>query len=120
MQREGQGWRLALESSRSGHEALIGGDGWALELTGEELQLLRLLCGRLVDQHAALADQLMAEEAIEIALEQACWWLELSGNRDVWSLRFVLTSPDDRSAEGSWSCQASSAMALALAQLDCC
>ena len=51
------------------------------------------LCGRLQDQHLAIADQLMAEEAIEIALEQGPWWMELSGDRQRWCLRFVLSSP---------------------------
>ena len=71
MQAEGPGWRLAVDSSRSGYQALIGGDGWAIELSLDELAQLKSLCGRLQDQHLAIADQLMAEEAIEISLEQA-------------------------------------------------
>ena len=95
MKREGPGWRLAFDRSREGHQALIGGDGWALELSLDELQL-KSLCGRLQDQHLAIADQLMAEEAIEIALEQGPWWMELSGDRERWSLRFVLSCPRPR------------------------
>ena len=60
MKREGPGWRLAFDRYREGHQALIGGDGWALELSDFELQLLRELCLRLLEQHQAIADQLMA------------------------------------------------------------
>ena len=119
MKREGPGWRLAFDRYREGHQALIGGDGWALELSDFELQLLRELCLRLLEQHQAIADQLMAEEEIEITLEQDCWWLELCGDREQWDLRFVLTGLRIRGAEGSWKKPASSAFVLALAQLDC-
>ena len=70
MQAEGPGWRLAVDLARPGYQALIGGDGWAIELSLDELSQLKSLCGRLQDQHLAIADQLMAEEVIEIALEQ--------------------------------------------------
>ena len=116
MQAEGPGWRLAVDSSRPGYQALIGGDGWAIELSLDELAQLKSLCGRLQDQHLAIADQLMAEEAIEIALEQGPWWMELSGDRESWCLRFVLSSPSGRGAEGSWQPLASSELCLALAK----
>ena len=113
---EGPGWRLAVDSSRSGYQALIGGDGWAIELSLDELSQLKSLCGRLQDQHLAIADQLMAEEAIEIALEQGPWWLELSGDRERWCLRFVLSGPSGRGAEGGWQPPASAELCLALAK----
>ena len=116
MQAEGPGWRLAVDLARPGYQALIGGDGWAIELSLDELSQLKSLCGRLQDQHLAIADQLMAEEVIEIALEQGPWWLELSGDRERWCLRFVLSSPSGRGAEGSWQPLASSELCLALAK----
>ena len=116
MQAEGPGWRLAVDLARPGYQALIGGDGWAIELSLDELSQLKTLCGRLQDQHLVISDQLMAEEAIEIALEQGPWWLELSGDRERWCLRFVLSGPSGRGAEGSWQPPASSELCLALAK----
>ena len=116
MQAEGAGWRLAVDPSRDGYQALIGGEGWAIELSLEELASLSALCVRLQEQHLAIADQLMAEEAIEIALEQAPWWLELSGDRERWGLRFVLSAPNGRGAEGMWQPPASGELCLALAK----
>ena len=116
MQAEGPGWRLAVDPARPGYQALIGGEGWAIEISLDELSQLKSLCGRLQDQHLALADQLMAVEVIEIALEQGPWWLELSGDRESWCLRFVLSSPSGRGAEGSWQPLASSELCLALAK----
>ena len=116
MQAEGPGWRLAVDPARPGYQALIGGEGWAIEISLDELSQLRSLCERLQDQHLAIADQLMAEEAIEIALEQGPWWLELSGDRERWCLRFVLSGPSGRGAEGSWQPLASSELCLALAK----
>ena len=116
MQAEGPGWRLAVDLARPGYQALIGRDGWAIELSLDELSQLKSLCGRLQDQHLAISNQLMAEEAIEIALEQGPWWLELSGDRERWCLRFVLSGPSGRGAEGSWQPPASSELCLALAK----
>ena len=116
MQAEGPGWRLAVDPARPGCQALIGGDGWAIELSLDELSQLKSLCGRLQEQHLAISDQLMAEEAIEIALEQGPWWLELSGDRERWCLRFVLSGPSGRGAEGGWQPLASAELCLALAK----
>ncbi len=118
MQREGSGWRLAIDPTRDGFQALIGGEGWALELSLQEFQQLRSLVAKLLEQHEAIADQLMAEEQIEICLEEGSWWLELRGDCQHWSLRFVLSGGAARGAEAGWSVPASAAMALALAQAD--
>ena len=116
MQAEGPGWRLAVDPSREGYQALIGGQDWAIELTLDELAALSSLCERLQEQHLAIADQLMAEESIEIAMEREPWWVELSGDRQRWCLRFVLSSPNGRSAEGMWPSPASAELCLALAK----
>jgi hypothetical protein len=73
----------------------------------------------LQEQHRALVDTLMAEEAIELAMELACeggdLWLSLEGDRNRWCLRFVLTpAPGRRGVEGSWGGEASVALAAAL------
>jgi hypothetical protein len=98
---------------------LIGGEGWAAELSSEEAAALRHGVGRLLEQHRALVNGLMAEEAISLELEQelspGALWLALEGDRHRWALRFVLTpGPPRRGLEGSWSEAASAPFAAAL------
>ena len=125
---EGQGWRLVVDPSRSPYTALIGGEGWACELTGSELLALQRASGQLTAQHGALADSLMAEEAIDIELELpigdprskagGSLWLGLRGDRGSWSLHLVLTpEPGGRGMEGGWTAPASAAFAAALERL---
>lgn len=116
---EGEGWRLAVDPSRQPFPVLIGGAGWAAELSAEEAVALRRGIGRLVDQLGDLAETLMPEEAIELDLEldlsPGALWLALEGDRRHWSLRFVLTPhPGRRGLEGAWAPAASGAIAAAL------
>jgi len=122
--REGSGWRLVVDSDRQPFGVLVGGGdaqagAWAAELTLAEALALRRGLGTLLEQHRALIDTLMAEEAIELAMELACeggdLWLCLEGDRSRWCLRFVLTpAPGRRGVEGSWGGEASVALAAAL------
>ena len=66
---EGEGWRLVVDASRAPFPVLVGGEQWAAEFTVVEGLALAKGIGRLVDQHHALADRLMAEETIELELE---------------------------------------------------
>ena len=117
-----------MDPSRSPYTALIGGEGWACELTGAELLALQRASGRLTAQHVALAGTLMAEEAIDIDLELpigdpgskagGSLWLGLQGDRGSWSLQLVLTpEPGVRGVEGGWTAPASAAFAAALERL---
>ena len=118
VQREGEGWRLAWDASRQPFSVLIGGDGWAAELSLSEAEALRDGVSLLAAQHADLVDQLMAEEAISLELERQPWWIGLDGDRDGWSLRVVLTpGPGQRAMEGSWSVAASRPFMASLQQL---
>ena len=122
--REGSGWRLVVDSDRHPFSVLIGGGdaaagAWAAELSHAEALALRRGVATLLVQHQALVATLMAEEAIEVAMEVACeggdLWLCLEGDRNRWSLRFVLTpAPGRRGVEGSWGGEASVALAAAL------
>ncbi|MCP9859879.1 MULTISPECIES: DUF1818 family protein [unclassified Cyanobium] len=125
---EGQGWRLVVDQSRTPYSALIGGDGWASELTGAELHALQQAAGRLSAQHRALKSTLMADEAIDIELELpigdpradrgGSLWLGLRGDLHGWSLQLVLApEPGSRGIEGGWSAAASEAFAAALERL---
>jgi hypothetical protein len=126
---EGEGWRLVVDPSRQPFAVLIGGEGWAAELTGSEARALSRGVARLVQQHRELAGSLLAEEMLGLELEveleaeaepgggaaAGVLWLALEGDRDRWALRFVLTpGPARRALEGSWPAAASLPMAAAL------
>lgn len=111
--REGAGWRYGHDPDRQPHGVLIAGETWATELSSSEAEGLIRVLRRLVDQHGGLADQLMAEESIVISAGDGDWWLELDGDRESWSLRFVFTGPG-RGVEGQWPAPAAMAVAQAL------
>jgi hypothetical protein len=115
---QGEGWRLAWQAGRQPFAVLIGGRDWAAELTGAEALQFRQGIERLLDQFAALADQLLAEEAIGLELERGPWWLSLEGDRRQWALRFVLSpDPGQRAIEGGWEAAASTPFVAALRHL---
>jgi len=123
---EGRGWRLEHDPARCPFAVLIGGGesegAWAIELTSAEARALRSAVGRLLEQHRALVPSLLEEEAISLELEVPCaggaLWLGLQGDRQRWSLRFVLSpGPAGRAVEGGWDGAASAALAAALAAL---
>ena len=79
---------------------------------------MRAAVADLVEQHAALVDQLMAEESISLELERAPWWLAIEGDRAAWGLQLVLSpAPGQRAFEGGWPAPASQAFSAALQQL---
>jgi hypothetical protein len=114
---EGEGWRWLVDPARHPFSVLVGGQGWAVELTAAEARDLQQGLVRLVQEHRGLADQLMGEEAISLELERGSLWVALDGDRDGWELRFVLTPAGggSRAVEGSWTAGASAALVAALA-----
>jgi hypothetical protein len=118
IEREGPGWRLAWDASREPFSVLIGGADWAVELSAAEADSLRAALADLVEQHAALVDQLMAEESISLELERDPWWLAIEGDRSAWDLQVMLApAPGQRAFEGGWPAPASQAFSAALQQL---
>ena len=114
---EGEGWRWLVDPARHPFSVLIGGQGWAVELTAEEARALQQAVLSLVQEHRQVADLLMEEETISLELERGPLWLALEGDRQSWELRFVLTPPSgSRAVEGSWLAAASAALAASLAQ----
>lgn len=112
---EGEGWRLLVDPARCPFPVLVGGAGWAAELSRAEAAQLISGVGQLLAQHGALADQLMPEEAITLEWERDDLWIALEGSRRSWALRFVLTpATGQRALEGEWLAPASAAMAAAL------
>ena len=129
LEREGEGWRLAWDPQRDPFPLLIGGDGWASELTAAEGQALCRAIALVCGQHKELADTLMEEEAICLEFTgcvsgfphtaEGELWLALEGDRQHWALRFVLQPPaGQRGLEGSWPSKAATAFAGACALLD--
>jgi hypothetical protein len=118
IERDGEGWRIAWDGDRQPFAVLIGGAGWATELSRVEAEALRDALADLLAQHAALVDQLMAEESISLELERDPWWLTIDGDRREWSLQVMLSPlPGQRAFEGSWPHPASRGFSQALQQL---
>jgi len=89
-----------------------------VELSREEADRLRAALADLVEQHAALVDQLLAEESISLELERDAWWLAIEGDRSSWGLQVVLSpAPGQRAFEGAWPAPASQGFSAALQQL---
>jgi len=128
LEREGEGWRLAWDPQRNSFPVLIGGEGWASELTASEAQALKRALLTLWSQHRDLADTLMEEESIGLEFdlewpadiadgglvaglgpehsgkEGGTLWAALEGDRRNWSLRFVLQpTAGRRGLEGFWA-----------------
>lgn len=120
---EGEGWRLAFNPLRQRFPVLVGGRHWAAELSLAEAQVLQGAVAKLVQHHAGLVDQLMAEEALTLELETPLadggqLLLTLEGDRSQWSLGFVMTpEPGVRGLEGHWEAGATAAFVAALAVL---
>lgn len=115
IQQEGPGWRLALDPDRPDFSALIGGEGWAFELTEKEWQGLVALLSALIEQHQSVQDLLMAEESIELEMERQGWWGCLEGDAQHWGIQIVLQgSQGCRGVEAHWPSPAAQAFTSAV------
>ena len=118
IQLEGKGWRLAWRADGQPFSVLIGGQGWAAELTQAEASALAAAATDLMREHQSLVDQLLAEEAISLELERGSWWLALEGDRQQCSLKGILSpAAGQRALEVSWDVDASPALCAALQRL---
>ncbi len=115
-QEEGPGWRLVRDSSRSNFPILIGGEGWAFELTEDEGYLLAQVIFELSSQHQKLQDQLMPEETIRLEMERQPWWGCLDGDKDCWSLQVICqhNGSDLRAIEAQWPAPAAESISKAM------
>ncbi|MEM9007122.1 MAG: DUF1818 family protein [Cyanobacteria bacterium P01_F01_bin.86] len=98
--KEGQGWRLGWNPDATVFKGLVGGDRWALEMTGEEFADFCRLALQLADTLQSLAAELMDEERIACEQETDQVWVEVEGYPGRYSLRFMVLT--GRQAEGAW------------------
>ena len=96
-------WRLNNDFKKGKFCFLIEVNKWAIELQKSEFCSLYLLLSRINKQLLGIKNELMEEESITLELEQLPWYIELEGNKNEWSLRFVFESQDQtRSFEMYW------------------
>ena len=96
-------WRLCRDFKKGKFCFLIGVDNWSIELQKSEFDSLYFLLLKINKQLSDIKDELMDEECITLELEQLPWYIELEGNKNEWSLRFVFASNDQtRSFEMYW------------------
>ena len=96
-------WRLLRDLKKGKFCFLIGVDNWSIELQKSEFHSLYLLLIKIHKQLSDIKNDLMDEECISLKLEQLPWYIELKGNKNQWSLRFVFESQDQtRSFEMYW------------------
>ncbi len=116
IEQEGPGWRLARDTSRTCFPIIIGGAGWALELTEQEWQTLIPLIRDLVSEHKKMESQLMKEESITLEIERLPWWGCLEGHRDSWSLQLIFEGDENlsRGFEAFWPDPAAKSITFAM------
>ena len=96
-------WRLLKDLKKGKFCFLIGVDNWSVELQKSEFFSLYILLVRINEQLLGIKNELMDEESISLQIEQLPWYIELRGNKNEWSLRFVFESQDQtRSFEMYW------------------
>lgn len=98
--KQGAGWRIGWHPEAPEFKGLVGGDGWAIELTEPELNDFCRLSQQLQDTMAQIAEELMAEETIACEAESDRLWLEVRGYPQAYGLQLMLLT--GRRAEGSW------------------
>ena len=98
--KEGRGWRLGWDSAVPDYQGLLGGDGWAIELTATEFHDFCRLVQQLAHTMDAMAAELMDQERITCEAESDLIWLEADGFPHQYALRFMLTT--GRQCEGGW------------------
>ena len=96
-------WRLLKDLKKGKFCFLISVDNWSIELQKSEFHSLYFLLLKINEQLLEIKSELMEEESITLELEQLPWYIELEGNKNEWSLKFVFESQDNnRSFEMYW------------------
>jgi hypothetical protein len=97
----GDRWRLGYNPSAQIFCGLVGGAGWAIELTQAELSDFLRLSLQLADTMTQMADELADQEKLTCSLESELILVETAGFADRYSLYLQLQTA--RKAECTWS-----------------
>jgi Domain of unknown function (DUF1818) len=97
----GDGWRLGWNPEAPEFQGLVGGDGWAIELTEAELNDFCRLLAQLAYTMSQMASELMDEEKIAIEAESDLLWVQVEGYPEAYSVQLILNA--GRRCEGFWS-----------------
>jgi hypothetical protein len=98
--KSGPGWRLGWAPNAPEFQGLLGGEDWAVELTGAEFNDFCQLLEQLVETIEQMTGELMDEEAITCEATSELLWMEVHGYPQSYRLSFILLS--GRRAEGQW------------------
>ncbi|MCU0567079.1 MAG: DUF1818 family protein [Oculatellaceae cyanobacterium Prado106] len=98
--KEGTGWRLGWDADAPQFQGLVGGEGWAIELTEAEWDDFCRLSVQLADTMQQMSQELMDEERLSCEVESDRLWLEAEGYPHAFSLQLILLT--GRRAEGFW------------------
>ena len=101
--KSGTGWRIGWNPTGE-YQGLVGGDDWAFELTGTELNDFCRLLRQLVDNMRSIQAELMDQETIACEAESELVWMQVSGLSNQYDLRVILST--GRSCEGNWAAAA--------------
>jgi hypothetical protein len=113
--KQGAGWRLGWNPKAAEYQGLVGGDDWAIELSGAELEDFCRLLSQLSQTMTQMASELMDEEKIACEAESDLLWMEVEGLPSAYSLSFILNT--GRRCEGCWHQDAVSGLVQAAASL---
>lgn len=98
--RSGPGWRLGWAPDAPEFQGLLGGENWAVELTGDEFNDFCQLLEQLAETVDQMASELMDQEAITCEAASDLLWMEVHGYPQSYQLSFILLS--GRQVEGQW------------------
>ena len=98
--KSGAGWRLGWNPEAEEFKGLVGGDGWAIELTEAELNDFCRLLAQLATAVSQMAIELMDEEKIAVEAESDLLWVQVEGYPEAYSVQLILNS--GRRCEGFW------------------
>lgn len=97
---EGTGWRLGWDPAAPQFPGLVAGEGWAVELTGAELEDFVRLVQQMAATMVSMEAVLMEEERLNLEAQSDRLWVGAEGFPDRYDLAFILHQ--GRRAEGSW------------------
>lgn len=98
--KRGFGWCLGWDPEAPDFKGLLGGDGWAIELTDIELKDFCQLLEQLTRTMRDMTDELMDEEKIACEAESDLIWMQVEGYPHSYTVQFILNT--GRRGEGKW------------------